>query len=85
MSRWISSSPSAGYPVTPYPASLSASSTRTAEAGVSRPTALPTRECLVGYAVKTSASFLSAFGLCRSTACRTAIPATRPARSGSAT
>lgn len=52
---------------------------------MSRPTALPTRECLVGYAVKTTASFFSGFGLCLSAACRTAIPATRAARSGSAT
>lgn len=37
-----------GVSSTTYPASRSASSTRTAEAGVSRPTALPTRECLVG-------------------------------------
>lgn len=52
---------------------------------MSRPTALPTRECFVGYAVKTTASFLSGFGLCFNCACRTAIPATRAARSGSAT
>lgn len=35
--------------------------------------------------MKTSAIFFSAFGLCFSRACRTAIPATRAARSGSAT
>lgn len=52
---------------------------------MSRPTALPTRECLVGYAVKTSPIRFSPFGACRSRACRTAIPATRAARSASAT
>ncbi|CAM5593203.1 hypothetical protein STANM309S_00550 [Streptomyces tanashiensis] len=52
---------------------------------MSRPTALPMRECFVGYAERTSASLFSAFGMWRSRACRTAIPATRAARSASAT
>ncbi len=60
-------------------------SSATADAGVSSPTALPIRACLVGYALSISTIRLSAFGMCRSRAWRTAMPATRAARSGSGT
>ena len=66
-------------------ASRSARRRRTALAGVSRPTALPIRACLVGYDDSTTATRRSAGGMCRSRARATAVPATRPARSGSGT
>ena len=52
---------------------------------MSSPTALPIRECFVGYADSITTIRRSAGGMCRSWACFTAIPATRAARSGSAT
>ena len=55
----MSASPSSGYPPTAYPASRSAPSNATADAGVSSPTALPTRECRVGYDDSTIANRLS--------------------------
>ena len=58
----------------------------TALAGVSRPTALPIRACLVGYADSISAiRALARAGCAAAGRARTAMPATRAARSGSAT
>ena len=48
---------------------------------MSRPTALPMRACLVGYADNISAIRRSAGAICRNRACDTAIPATRAHRS----
>ena len=62
-----------------------ARSSAIALAGVSSPTAFPMRECLVGYAENTTPTRFSDAGTERSRACRTARPATRAQRSGSAT
>ena len=67
ISAWISASPSLGVRRrarrrSRYPASRIARSSATALAGVSRPTALPMRACLVGYAENTSATRLSRGG-----------------------
>ena len=63
ISAWISASPSRaatpGSSPTSYPASAIACSSATALAGVSRPTALPMRACLVGYADSISTIRLS--------------------------
>ncbi len=86
ISVWISSSPSSGKPAPrSYAAARRQRSSETADAGVSKPTALPTRACLVGYADSMIASRRSGAGRWLSRACATAIPATRAARSGSAT
>src|SRR6476660_6142757 len=68
-----------------YPASRMARNSATALAGVSNPTALPMRACLVGYAENTSTTRFADAGIARSRACLTANPATRAQRSGSAT
>ena len=58
---------------------------RSALAGVSSPTAMPTRACLVGKLVSSTATRRSAAGSARSRAVRTASRATRAQRSGSGT
>ena len=59
--------------------------TRSVEAGVSKPTALPMRACLVGYADSITTIFFSLLRRWRSRAWRYAMPASRAHRSASGT
>ena len=81
----MSSSDDSGNSPTSYPSAFRAFSTRSSEAAESRPTAFPTCDALLVELVNTKANRFSKFGLCRSLASRSAIPASRSVRSGSAT